>query len=435
MMELISKLPSTKYPMADVTQWLKFKNDSHKYIDPIFAGRLAAFARDHGKVLQITSGFRSYYEQVALYINSGGYQDKNGNWTGGNGIAAVPGTSWHEFRLAVDVSDSWAKAIDKDDATKSQTTLLKYGLYKPLTKGNGSTVLEDWHIQPIELVGVAKADRSKWAPEVRIVDVKDFQRAFGLTVDGIIGPQTKAKAKEVKELIDYILAYQKQKYTYTIKGDGTRVIEVDPLNLRHVWLRNSDSKPASELAKIYPNFINAMFFDGATCTVYRLLIQDGQVLSEIKSYDQWPDKGTFIVYKDGRVEVRTIGRDNFNTLDVPNIHLAFQGFNLDYEANGSTNLKESMRKEGWGQSNDYIYNRVCNRGAIGYNYKTGKVVIVKKKTDASGIRLAIREAGCKTINNDTCGIGLDSGDSDALVLDGKVILGTSRKQVSILTFD
>lgn len=266
------------------------------------------------------------------------------------------------------------------------------------------------------------------------MDVKDFQLAFGLTVDGKIGPQTKGKAKEVKELIDYILAYQKSKYTYTIKGDGTRIVELNPLVLHHVWLRGSDSKPASELTKLYPNFVNAMFFDGPTYSVFRLLIQDGQVLSEIKSYDQWPDKGTFIIYKDGRVEVRTIGRDNFSSLNVPNIHLAFQGFNLDYEANGSTNLKDSMRAEGWGQSNDYIYSTVCWRGAIGYNYKTGKAVIVKKKTDAPGIRLAIREAGCKTKSNDTCGIGLDSGDSDALVLDGKVILGTSRDQVSILTF-
>lgn len=274
--------------------------------------------------------------------------------------------------------------------------------------------------------------------ELMVEQVKDFQRRYNLLIDGKIGPETRGKAKEIKKLIDYILAYKKptaeQKYSYRIENDGARVIEIDPLNLRHVWLRGSESKPASELAKMYPNFINAMFFDGATETVFRLLIQDGQILSEIKSYDRWPDKGTFIVYKDGRVEIRTIGRDNFNTLNVPDIRLAIQGFNLDYEANTSPNLKESMRKEGWGQSNDYIYGTNCWRGAIGYSYKTDKVIIVKKKTDAPGIRLAIRQAGCKTIYNDTCGIGLDSGGSDALVLDGKVILGTTRKQVSILTW-
>ncbi len=432
-MELISKL-SDKYLMAEPDKHLKFAHNNHRYIDPVFAGRLAAFAKDHGKVLTNIFGFRSNAEQVALYINSGGRKNKNGDWIGGSGRAAVPGTSWHEFRLAADVSDSWAKNIDKDASTKDQKTLLKYGLYKPMTKGNKTSVYESWHIQPIELAGVVKVDRNKWAPEVKIMDVKDFQLAFGLMVDGKIGPQTKAKAKEVKELIDYILAYQKSKYIYTIKGDGTRVIEINPLGLKHIWLRGSDSKPASELAKKYPDFVNAMFFDGATRSVFRLLIQDGQVLSGIKSYDQWSDKGTFIVYKNGSVSVKTVGRSNFNSLDINNIHLAFQGFNLDYEANGSTSLKDSMRKEGWGQSDDYIYKQVCWRGAIGYDYRTGKVFVVKKKTDSLGIRSAIREVGCKTKDNDTCGIGLDSGGSDALVLDGKVILVTTRKQVSILTF-
>lgn len=274
--------------------------------------------------------------------------------------------------------------------------------------------------------------------ELMVEQVKDFQRRYNLLIDGKIGPETKGKAKEVKELLDYILAYTKsaaeQKYSHRIENDGTRVIKIDPLNLRHVWLRGLESKPAAELAKVYDNFVNAMFFDGVTDTVFRLLIQDGIVLSEIKEYDKWSDKGTFIIYCNGQVEVKTIGRDNFGTLDVPNIHLAIQGFNLDYEVNGSTNLRDSMRREGWGQSDDYIYRAVCMRGAIGYNYKTGKVVIVKKKTDAPGIRTAIREAGCKTKDNDTCGIGLDSGGSDALVLDGKVILGTTRNQVSILTW-
>jgi hypothetical protein len=419
--------------MGDPEQWIRFKYPEQKHIDPIFAGRLAAFARDHGKVLDSNSGFRIPQKQIELFIAYGGYQDKDGNWVGGNGYAAKPGTSWHEFRVAIDTSSSWAKQIEKDAATKDQKTLLKYGLYKPLTKGNKTKVTEDWHIQPIELQSVAKADRSKWAPEVVITDVKDFQLAFGLTVDGKIGPQTRGKAAEVKALIDEILAYNvtRPKYTHRVEND-THIIDVEPLNLKHIWLRGVDSKSASVLAKTYPDFVNCMFFDGDT--VFRLLIQDGQVLSPIMSYDKWPDKGTFIVYKDGTVDVATIGRDNFDSLDIDNIQLAFQGFNLDYEANGSASLRLSMRKEGWGQSNDYIYERNCMRGAIGYNYRTGKAVIVKKMTNAAGIRTAIREAGCKDKDNNTVGIGLDSGDSDALVLNGKVITGSSRNQVSILTF-
>jgi hypothetical protein len=425
--------------MADTEKHLRFKYPSHKYIDPILAGRLAVLAKDHGMVLSNIYGFRSPQEQVELYKASGGYKDKEGNWTGGDGYASRPGTSWHEFRMAADVSDEWAKKIDKDASTNDQKTLRKYGLYKPLTKGNKTEVFESWHIQPIELLGVSRADRSKWAPEVVITDVKDFQLAFGLAVDGKIGPQTKGKAAEVKALIDEILVYEKPvvarpKYKLQAKN-GAHMIEVDPLNLNHAWLRGNNSKPASSLAKEYQNFINCMFFEDVQDTVYRLLIQDGQVLSPIMSYDQYPYKGTFIVYKDGSVEVNTIGKDNVGSLDIDNIHLAFQGFNLNYEANGSASLRLSMRKEGWGQKNDYIYERYCMRGAIGYNYQTGKAVIVKKNTNAAGIRAAIREAGCIDSDNNTIGIGLDSGDSDALVIEGNVVNGSKRNQVSILTFD
>lgn len=272
--------------------------------------------------------------------------------------------------------------------------------------------------------------------ELMVEKVKDFQRRYNLTVDGKIGPETKGKAQEVKELIDYIIAYKKPapKYTYRIDGD-THIIEVEPLNVRHVWLRGADSKPAKELAKTYKNFINCMFFENKYDTIYRLLIQDGQVLSPFMDYDKQTEKGTMIIYKNGKAEVKTIGKINFDTLDIPNIHLAYQGFNLDYEANGSESLRLSMRKEGWGQDNDYIYEHVCMRGASAYNYKTGKINFVMKKTNAAGIRTAVRAAGCKDKDNNTFGIGHDSGDSNALVLNGQVIYGSNRNLVSILVFE
>ena len=349
--------------MADPSVWLKFKYPEQTGIDPILAGRLAAFARDQGKVLNILSGHRSTEKQIQLFKQHGGYKDKNGNWTGGDGIATIPGTSWHEFRLAVDVSDSWAKKIDKDAKTSEQKTLLKYGIYKPLTKGNKSSVYEDWHLQSVELIGIPKSERSKYAPEVIITDVKDFQTVFGLTVDGKIGKQTKAKAQEVKELIEYILKDQKPSSptpTFAYRKElGADIFEIDPLSLKHIWLQGDKSQPPSELVKQYPTFVNAMFFEGQS--IFRLFVEDGKIISDIKNYDQFDKKGTFIVYNDGSCEVKTIGRNNLNTLDLPKIKMAIQGFNMDYEANGSANLKESMRNEGFGQSNDYIYNLVCNR--------------------------------------------------------------------------
>lgn len=271
--------------------------------------------------------------------------------------------------------------------------------------------------------------------------VKDFQRRYDLTVDGKIGSQTKGKAQEIKTLIDYILNYQKPSspipsYTYR-KELGADILEIDPLAIKHLWLKGSNSKPAKELAKQYPNFVNAMFFDGATQAIFRLLIEDGKIVSEIKSYDQFDKKGTFIIYNNGTCEVKTIGRDNLNTLNLSTIKLAIQGYNMDYEANGSTNLKDSMKKEGFGQRangiDDYIYNTVCVRPAIGYNPTLGKIIIAFKSTNASGLRSLMRTLGCK-LNGNTCSIGLDSGGSTALSIDSKVIFGTDRNLVSVLMF-
>ena len=141
------------------------------------------------------------------------------------------------------------------------------------------------------------------------------------------------------------------------------------------------------------NMVNCMFYDFDTSTVFRLLIQDGKVLSEIKSYDLWDKKGTLIIYKDGSVEIRTIGMNEFAPLNVSKIHLAFQGFNLDYEANGSKSLIESMRAEGWGSGNDDIYYRVCHRPGFGWNPSKNIVIISVKKNNATGIRSIIRSFG------------------------------------------
>jgi hypothetical protein len=264
-------------------------------------------------------------------------------------------------------------------------------------------------------------------------EIKDFQRRYGLTATGVPDARTKQKAVEVQRVLDAIEAYKLPTYEYYKYGDA-HVIEVDPLTLRHQWFQGNQKKRPKELVKSLPNFVNCMFYDGEHDILFRLLIQDGKVLSEIKSYDKWPDKGTFIVYNDGRVEVKTVGREALATLPIAQIKLAFQGFNLDYEANGSTNLRDSMRKEGWGQSNDYIYSVKCLRPGFGYNRTKKKVIIAVAKTDAKGLRTLMRNLGCKTESNDTCALGGDSGGSIALAVDGKLLVDGDRTQVSVLTF-
>ena len=186
------------------------------------------------------------------------------------------------------------------------------------------------------------------------------------------------------------------------------------------------------MIKTLPNFVNCCFY-GTDDRPFRLVISDGQVISPFMSYDdaEKSKKGTFIIYKSGSVAVKTVGKNDFNGLDISNINLAIQGFNFNYEANDSKNLISSMNKEGW---NDDIHNRNCLRPGFGYNYKTGKVVIAVKKTNAKGLRTLMRNLGCITKDNDTCGIGGDSGGSIALAVGGKLIQNGNRRQVSILTW-
>lgn len=135
-MILKSKL-SNKYPIAD----LKYLSGNKEGLDPVFAGRLSALARDKKVVVFVTSGYRSTAEQEKLY---------NLCRAGKLRSASKPGLSWHEFRLAVDTSIQPIRGMGNDK-------LKKYGLCKPIS-------YEGWHIQPIETNG--KTNRKQFEPEI-----------------------------------------------------------------------------------------------------------------------------------------------------------------------------------------------------------------------------------------------------------------------------
>lgn len=236
-----SKLNPDKYPIANPFEYLVFQKGHQRNIDFVFACRLAALLQHMAltqrtlRKININSGHRSIAEQIVSYKSTGGKLVK-GEWTGGNGMASKPGSSWHEFRLAIDTPDAWLKALDKSSKTIDQKTLLQFGLYKPLTNGNGvyvgkKLILEDWHIQPIETAEVR--DKKSMEPELYnllkkgmkgfevielqyrlnrlgyklVVDgdfgaitdgaVKDFQRNRGLVADGIVGQKTWDRLYEV----------------------------------------------------------------------------------------------------------------------------------------------------------------------------------------------------------------------------------------------
>lgn len=137
----ISKLKTT-YPTADLS-WLIGEPE---LLDPIFAGRLAHLAESKGVKLELTEGYRSTERQTELYNL---YLEYKRTGKGSIKSAAKPGTSWHEYRLAIDTSTQPIRGMNNAE-------LKPYGLCKPIAS-------EGWHIQPIETAG--QTNRVAFAPE------------------------------------------------------------------------------------------------------------------------------------------------------------------------------------------------------------------------------------------------------------------------------
>lgn len=175
-MALISKLNATKYPMvplAEIGLYLTFSAGINKDdIDPVFLQRLAAFVKAEGKgnKMNINSGSRTIASQAKIFLSRGGKYDAKLGYYWPDSVpankrtVAKPGKSFHNFALAIDTDSEWAKAINKVEATSKQSILLKYGIFKPMTAGNKSSVLESWHAQPIETLNVPLEKRAALAP-------------------------------------------------------------------------------------------------------------------------------------------------------------------------------------------------------------------------------------------------------------------------------
>lgn len=197
---------------------LFFKNKNQNDIDPIFAGRLAAFAVDNNLVIYVGSGYRSYDEQVACYKKSGGYKDTSGNWIGGDGSAAKPGSSWHNFGEAIDISWNGEESSQyirnlygHKESTEEQIELIKYGIFKPLTSGNGKkgSLLEEWHIQPIETQKAKVTDRKSFYEAYKSVKLDQLPSAPNVDVnDSITGTNEQSNFQNEgmgKSIIDNLI--------------------------------------------------------------------------------------------------------------------------------------------------------------------------------------------------------------------------------------
>lgn len=96
---------------------------------PGFKSRVAAWNAELGNKYNIEAGYRSMAEQARLYSR----------WirgVPGQAKAARPGSSYHNFGLAIDLSPSRTTAKERELGKK-------YGLYWPMS-------YEPWHVQPVE---------------------------------------------------------------------------------------------------------------------------------------------------------------------------------------------------------------------------------------------------------------------------------------------
>lgn len=199
----------------------KYSDESYVYHKLITAVNVLCAAK--GKNCLCTSGYRSLAKQKLINAQSlaqrksqGGYQLSNGAvYTPDGKCWAAPfGKSNHCFCIAMDITDDWFNKL-------SNSELKKYGLIKPMS-------YEPWHVELIETRGLSQLQKEAIRDSVlkgtgeNDMNVKEFQAMTGLKDDGIVGPVTKAKAKEMLQVCQEILGNNFKTAEDAIKSTQTK---------------------------------------------------------------------------------------------------------------------------------------------------------------------------------------------------------------------
>jgi len=216
--------------------------------------------------------------------------------------------------------------------------------------------------------------------------VKDFQSAYNLGVDGIVGACTwEALLTKVVE---------PKKATYSVIGI-THVVEIDPMALRHV-----ETQKATYTTH-YKNFVNSLYFmlqKVGGCFPQGHAASEGKILSNYATHGK--AVATLIVHRDGSVEMAYV--KDLST--VNNLWFAVSGYGVYPSITAA--------KEGFtGEFSDVT--RSTNRPIIGYRKSDNKIVIAVRSSSSS----ARAKETAKNLNLDFA-ISLDGGGSTTLKVDG-----------------
>lgn len=214
---------------------------------------------------------------------------------------------------------------------------------------------------------------------------------------------------------EFLRLIGKKGYTYE-KISLTHIIRCNPMDLRAEIV----NKPPAKIG--HKTFWNANYFyyDNGVPRVVGWLISEGKILNERHVDPKWDKpKGTFIVYKDGKVDA-SWKTDTEMTKLAPNIWFACQGFNLFPP--GMT-VKEGIAKEGFNYAEiGYATNRI----AMGYDGKQ-VVAIARPSTNAERAQESLKNLGCNV------GIGLDSG-TPATFYAGETAHMASKNAIQAIVF-
>jgi hypothetical protein len=219
------------------------------------------------------------------------------------------------------------------------------------------------------------------------------------------------------------------------KVASTHVVELDPLDLRiSVHDMAANKMPLKNM--VTPGFItwDAVYETGKKTNKVKavpisILASEGKIICNRQPHIDhlslpYP-AGTLIVYRDGKVAVKSITDLN-------------QEINVWFAVGGCSILpKICMKEEGFckrkcrdGIVRDFSdIGRVTSRPVIGYNPKANKIIIaVRPDSNIARGRQTLLNLGC------TMGITLDGGGSTVLKVGGKSLISTTRQLYSVISW-